>query len=220
MRPPALSRVPKAALPATGCGGLRPSKLQRNALARLCPFMLRKERVGAGKSKTRGRLRVCWHQRLPPTAWHDWVGGEGPGITFALLFPPLPALSGRDHVFHIRVGLANKTKTLGGEGGCCHSSPPCGAEPPAAAAAAGSKHLLGSMGPSPALPWQSHPALSSITPQGSPDMRVGDDHKSGIALCPKEGFTALGQTSGGDAMRSAGLDGPQGFQVDSVMGGG
>jgi len=51
-------------------------------------------------------------------------------------------------------------------------------------------------------------------------MRVGDDHKSGIALCPKEGFTALGQTSGGDAMRSAGLDGPQGFQVDSVMGGG
>lgn len=49
-----------------------------------------------GKSKTRGRLQGCRCQRLPPTAWYNGVGGEGPSITFASSLPPPSASLGQD----------------------------------------------------------------------------------------------------------------------------
>lgn len=75
-----------------------------------------------GKSKTRGRLQGCQHQRLPPTAWHDGVGGEGPGITFASPLPPPPTPSGQDRkaagplLLH-PCGTCKQIKSLGRRGG-------------------------------------------------------------------------------------------------------
>lgn len=125
---------------------------------------------GEGRSGEKQNPREAAGLPTPAAASHGTVrwggwGGSRHRLCIAPSSPARPIEMGpkgsRDHVFCIRVGLANKTKASGGEGGCCHSSPPSGAEPLAAAAAAGSKHLLGSTGPNPALLQQSHPALGS-----------------------------------------------------------
>lgn len=135
------------------------------------PFHVAEEK---GRSGEKQNPREAAGLPMPAAASHGVVqwGGWGGSQHHLCILPSSPVrLVGTgpkgswEHVFCICIGLTNKTKASGGEGGRCHASPPCGDAQDQTQPCCGRA---------------THPSAPT-NPPGSPAAWVGNAPRSGFA---------------------------------------